>query len=244
MNAELRVIRAIGHMLPPVPHATALINRVLKPLYLRKPRDPVVADVWGMMMFLDPAEAVDGGLLFYPQLYNRIEMRWLESHIRPDDVFADVGAYIGAFTLRAARLAMRVIAIEASPHAFAILSSNIERNGLLVDARNVGVSDKNETLQLHIQGHKNAGGSSFVVEHDGNAVDVVCQPLADVAPQVDVMKIDIEGMEERVLRPYFEKCLPRVLIMEAWDDTEALRLCLDKGYQIEARSDENVLLVR
>nr|WP_166177849.1 FkbM family methyltransferase [Altererythrobacter segetis] len=244
MDTELKLVCAVGRSLPPLPHATALINRVLKPIYLRKARPTVIANVWGMKMRLDPKEAVDGGLLFYPQLYNRTEMRWLEEHVRPNDVFADVGAYIGAFSLRAACLTKQVIAIEANPDAFAVLEENIRLNRLSVKAYNIGVSDKHEKLKLYIQDRKNAGGSSFVVRHAGAFREVDCRSLSEIAAHIDVMKIDIEGMEYKVLGPYFQTCCPRIIVLEAWGETDALRLCLDHGYQIEDRSEENVLLKR
>lgn len=243
MDAELSLIRTIGRILPPVPHATAIINRVLKPMYLRKSRPSIIADVWGLRMLLDPAEAVDGGMLFYPQLYNRQEFRWLDDHLLPTDVFVDVGAYIGAFSLRAARIAKKVIAIEANPETFARLTENIRLNGFEIEALNIGVSDRSETLTLHVQERRNAGGSSFVNDHGGRSVKVPCHPLAAVAPCADVMKIDVEGMEAKVLAPYLNACRPRAIILEAFGETDALKLCLSHGYRLAERSEENVLLL-
>jgi FkbM family methyltransferase len=47
--------------------------------------------------------------------------------IRPDDVVVDIGANIGAFCLRAARIARRVTAVE--PVACSLLRENIRLNG-------------------------------------------------------------------------------------------------------------------
>ena len=243
MDSELRLFRAIGHALPPVPHATALINRLLKPLYLRKPRQAIIAEAWRLKMKLNPHEAVDAGILFYPQLFNRTEFRWLETHLRPDDIFADVGSNIGAFALRAARTAKTVIAIEANPEVFETLTENIRLNGLKIEAINKGISDKHETLALSIQTHGNLGGSSFVYRHGSTMVDISCVPLAEIAPHIDVMKIDVEGMEVPVLRPYFEVCRPRVIIMEASEGSDSLALCLAAGYRPIDRSSENILLI-
>jgi FkbM family methyltransferase len=244
MDLELAAIRAIGHRLPPIPHATAIINRVLKPLYLRKPRSHVVATAWGLRWRVNPAEAVDGGILFYPHLFNRVEFGWLTTQLRATDTFVDVGAHIGAFSLRAATLCARVIAVEANPAMFAILKENIEMNGLAIAAVNIGASDRRERLAFHLQTRNNFGASSFVTNHGKASVTLECAPLADIAPNADVMKIDIEGMEYKALRPYFEVCKPRVIIMEAPDETDALRLCRSVGYRLEARTTENVLLVR
>jgi FkbM family methyltransferase len=187
---------------------------------------------------------VDGGILFYPQLFNRIEFGWLNTHLRPTDTFVDVGAHIGSYSLRAARLTKKVIAIEANPSMFKSLRENIALNELKIEAINIGISDREERLPLYLQTRNNFGASSFVTQHGGESVQLDCVPLADVAPHADVMKIDIEGMEHKALRPYFDACRPRVIIMEAPDETDALRLCRSVGYLVEGRTTENVLLVR
>jgi len=243
MDLELNFWRAVGRCLPPLPHATAVINRIAKPLYLRKPRQPVVAYAWGLAMRLNPAEAVDGGILFYPQLYNRTEFKWLRNILRPNDLFADVGAYIGAYSLLAASCGARVIAIEANPEAFAVLSENIKLNGLTITAVNVGASDREEVLNLTLQRQHNLGGSSFMTVGGGESVSVRCKPLQEIAPLADVMKIDVEGMELRVLQPYLERHLPRAIILETGGrETEALALCRSCGYTVAGATYENVLL--
>ena len=189
-------------------------------------------------MWLDPSQAVDGGILFYPQLYNRREFAWLDRHLRKADVFADVGANIGAFSLRAARIAKRVVAFEANPAVFNVLMRNVALNGCAdrVQALNVGVSDRRETLRLSLQERGNLGGSSFVTDHGGSSVEVVCAPLAELAPAIDFLKIDAEGMDRRILSAYMEHQLPRCIIMEEhWTPA---------GYSVADRSGENVLLLR
>ena len=140
MSIELSLMRIIGRCLPPIPHATAVVNRILKPIYLRKPRSVVVAKAWGFSFRLDPAEAIDGGILFYPHLYNRAEFMWLRDVLKPTDFFVDVGAYIGAYALIASRHCRRIAAIEANPEVFRTLTENIRLNGATVETHNVGVS--------------------------------------------------------------------------------------------------------
>jgi len=244
MDVELTAIRAIGHMLPPIRGATALINRVLKPWYLRKARPTVTAKALGFEFLLDPAQAVDGGLLFYPQLFNRRELQWLRSHLRRDDMFVDGGAYIGAFSLVASTICREVIAIEANPLIFPRLVANIQTNNRAVTAIQAGLSDKYETLTLHVQDTGNLGGSSFVTAHGGRTVEVACQPLHELAPGADFLKLDLELMEYRVLSAYFPHHKPRVIILEAGaGDPGALNLCLQVGYRLEDRTAENALLL-
>jgi FkbM family methyltransferase len=241
---ELSVLRAMGRCVPPVPHASGLINRLLKPLYLRKRRASVVADAWGFRLRLDPKEAIDGAILFCPQLYNRSEFRWLRETLRPTDTFVDVGAHIGSYSLYASRYARRVIAVEPNPATFSRLLENIGLNGAQIDARNIGASDKRETLRLHLQGETNAGGCSFVIEHGKGDVEVPCLPLGDICPQIDILKLDVEMMEYRVLSPYLAVHRPRAIIMEKHAAPNAVALCLERGYRIADTTRENALFMR
>jgi len=242
MDLELSVFRAMCRCLPPLPHATGIANRILRPFYLRKPRPLVIARQWGVTMRLDPREGIDGTILFCPQLYNRTEFRWLRETLRPTDTFVDVGAHIGSYSLYASRYAGKVIAVEPNPATFARLLENIGLNGAEIDARNVGVSDKRETLMLHIQGKTNAGGASFVIEHGQGDVAAQCLPLADIHLRIDVLKIDVEMMEHRVLAPYLAVHRPRVIIMEKHAAPDAMKLCAEHGYRTLATTSENALL--
>ncbi|MBE7436875.1 MAG: hypothetical protein HS115_00355 [Spirochaetales bacterium] len=104
MDKELAFYLKITRRLPNVPRISALVNRIIKPLYLRKPRSVVVTEVDGLKLELNPSEAVDGALLFYPQLYDRAEIEFLRSHLKKDSIFLDLGAYIGYYAMQAARV--------------------------------------------------------------------------------------------------------------------------------------------
>ena len=142
----------------------------------------------------------------------------------------------------AAQLGARVTAIEANPEAYAVLTQNIRMNSFAIEAIHCGASDRAEELSLTVQRSQNMGGSSFLVASDA-AIRVPCRPLVELVPRADVMKIDIEGMEFKVLRPYLANShRPRAIILEAPQETEALQLCLSLGYAIQGRTQENVLL--
>src|SRR5437660_7918884 len=66
---ELRALLAITRSLPRVPGAVR-IAATIRTLYLRKPRRRLIADVLGFKMKLDPSDWVEGGLLFWPQLWD------------------------------------------------------------------------------------------------------------------------------------------------------------------------------
>ena len=114
------------------------------------------AEVLGAQMVLDPAETVDGNLLFQPQLYDRAEIAFIRRRLRPGDVLLDIGSNIGVYTLVAASLVGatgRVLAVEADPTCYGRLSQNVWRStGSRTFWRAMsGVSDKTETLRLSLQ---------------------------------------------------------------------------------------------
>lgn len=76
----------------------------------------------------------------------------MAERLKPGDVFVDVGANIGYFSLLASKLVGpggRVVAIEASPEVFDLLRRNLELNKAHnVRAVNVAISDREGSLQL------------------------------------------------------------------------------------------------
>jgi FkbM family methyltransferase len=216
-RVELKALMALGRRIPVTfPRGYTLANRLNRHVYARKPRPPEVVDVLGITMELDPHEAIEGVMLIAPQLYEPAEMALLKGWLQPGDVFVDVGAHIGFVTLQAARVVGptgKVLAIEAEPENFQRLRHNVALNPWApVTPIHSGVSDRREVLPIAINTTGNRGGSSFV--RDGpETVLISCRPLhAIVCDQhldcIHAMKIDIEGMEGRVLQRFFEDASP------------------------------------
>lgn len=225
---ELAFLMYVGRHLPKVPHASGVVNRLLKPLYLRRARGLVTCDVLGRRMELDPAEAVDGNLIFCPQLYDAAEIRFLLSHLSDADTFVDIGSHKGFYSLMASRRITtgRILAVEADPQTFASLRRNIELNHLAVTAVHCGVSDREEMLPLNVQVSGNRSGSSFLGTSELQ-VTVACRPLAKIVDdtgllRITCMKLDIEGFEHKVLKSFFEQANPdlhpRYIITELHPD--------------------------
>lgn len=261
MDLELSLMVSLTRRLPRVRGAGAAAN-LLKRVYLRKNRGPVDADVFGMTMRLDPQECIDGGILFYPHLYERTEVRFMLEHLRPGDCFLDVGANIGFYSLLASRAVGahgRVIAIEADPINCDKLVGNLRLNGIRnVTAVCVGVSDKQERLGLGINATGNRGGNSFL-SLGRVTIPVECQPLSAILERHGVeaiagAKFDIEGFEYRVLRQFFSdvgpKLHPQFLIVEQNDtlndqsEGDAIQLLVSRGYEEAWSGRLNHILVR
>lgn len=212
IDTELKVISAITRSLPKIRGSGVLVNRLFKPMYCRKNRPSIWIDVHGFAMYLNPAECVDGELLFAPQLYDRREISYLKEHLGAGDTFVDAGANLGIYALLASRAVHdsgTVVAIEADPENFRRLAMNVEKNKITnIALCQTGISDKEETLSLKLNTAGNRGGNSFAASGGGTAVDVPCTPLLDILEQQGIerlkgIKLDIEGFEARVLRAFF-----------------------------------------
>ncbi|MBS9475706.1 FkbM family methyltransferase [Ancylobacter radicis] len=135
------------------------------------------------------------------------ELHYLQKFVRPGDVFVDVGANIGLFTLKAAPHAARVVAVEPGEAAGSQLASNIALNGFghvtvvrkaLSDAPGKAalfhnpLGDDPQAFSLLSDG---SDAGSELVELTTLDLLVAEQKLA----RVDCIKIDVEGAEGQVL---------------------------------------------
>ena len=123
-----------------------------------------------------------------------------------DGVFVDVGAHVGLHTLAlAAHVAEggAVVAFEPHPLNHRLLVHNLEQNHLRhVVAENLGLADAAATLT----GTSRPGvGNWSLASHGEYRFEVKLVRLDDYwrdhpLPRLDLMKIDVEGAEVRMLR--------------------------------------------
>lgn len=262
MDAELRVLLTLSRRLPKMRGAGRFAN-TLRAFYLRKQREEVTTTVEGHRMHLEPAECVDGMLLFAPQLYDFREIAFLRRSLPRGGTFLDLGAHIGFYSLVASRLigpSGQVLAVEADPFNHARLVDNLRLNGAQnVRALQLGLADRREVLRLGINSTGNRSGNSFLVPEQEIGVEVQCDTLLSVIEQagfhrVDGAKLDLEGFEHRVLSRFFADApaslYPRFLILEDNPEFEgivtesAVELALQAGYSLRQRSGLNCILER
>ncbi len=124
--------------------------------------------------------------------------------VRPDDVIFDVGAYLGLFTLRAARATSshgRVVAFEPDPITAHSLRKSVELNELservtLVEAA-VAETTGTTTLFRH---PTDPSMHSITVERVDSSISVCTVRLEDQpGPRPNVLKVDAEGADLEVL---------------------------------------------
>lgn len=128
-------------------------------------------------------------------------VRELTRALNPGDVFFDVGAFVGAFTLLGSRLVGptgKVVAFEPDPNARETLERNLAANGVdNVIVAPYAVGDHVGKVRLSASGdsvgHVTPTGG---IEIEQVTFDSFC---ADQGLTPTVMKIDIEGSEAAAL---------------------------------------------
>ena len=144
--------------------------------------------------------------------------------------FLDIGGHHGQYTLRGAGALAekggRVFVFEPNPANAAALLRNARLSGLgNIDLCTTALSDVAGILRM-VQSHDtNTGGSRLAAEEDkrpeGITIRVAVRPVSDFIPLLpaevfDLVKIDIEGHEARVLNSLFASTAlrPRHIILE------------------------------
>ncbi|EAJ5683953.1 FkbM family methyltransferase [Campylobacter coli] len=114
-------------------------------------------------------------------------------------IIVDIGSNIGNHSLYLAAHGFDVYAFEANQELCNILKISIELNGFKkLKLHEFGLSDKKEMAILDNLNPENLGAQSLKIKDFGN---IVLYPLDDIKfeKDVSVLKIDVEGMETKVL---------------------------------------------
>lgn len=197
--------------------------------------------------------------VFTPWRYDLPERRLLREHLPSNGVFLDIGANIGLYTLTAMQVigaGGRILAFEPNPATRQRLLFNIAANSSAANASSptvleIGIADRESQFVLQLDS-SNLGASSIsdnnrsrLNQADPRRTDVIihCKPLLSVLHEqqinhIDVIKIDIEGAEDKAMGPYLrhapDALLARLVIIEnsphLWHE-DIFALLKQRGYQ-------------
>lgn len=166
----------------------------------------------------------DQRILTSSRRYDKSEIKALIQTCK-QGTFIDLGANIGYYTLSLAKCGAQVIAVEPNPTTLNRLRFNLQINAF---ANNVtviphGVGDAGR-FQLHSKGDL---GSANIRSNNSrkisDSITITVKPLIEILNENNVetlsgLKIDIEGMEDRALRPFFDNApknlWPKCVVIE------------------------------
>jgi hypothetical protein len=169
---------------------------------------PIDYDYHGLTLRFDPE--IPGSvrhLLMTPDWSDWREQAFIEAHLPKNGTFLDIGMNAGFFTFLVAgkRPDCRVIAFEPNHKIIVRASFNVEANDLKqVHIEEVALWDCDETVTLDGATVRRATLDRVLEKH---AVETI-----------DVMKIDVDGPEDRILMPFFrskpKSQWPKAMIIE------------------------------
>ncbi|MDQ2093018.1 FkbM family methyltransferase [Rhodalgimonas zhirmunskyi] len=160
--------------------------------------------------------------------YEPKELAAIKAHFPHGGTFVDIGANVGNHSLYVAGFMApaRVIPFEPNPTAYKLLIANIMLNdfGDVFDLSHLGLGLGEEAAEgfAMLEQPRNLGGSRMAdVGEGGLKVVTGDMALGDVTP--DMIKVDVEGMEIKVLRGLKEtiaRARP-ILLLEIDDENDA-----------------------
>ena len=166
--------------------------------------------------------------------YERLAWTAFGDAIRPGDVVVDVGANLGLYTLAAARrvgTGGSVFALEPDPRAVRRLRRHLGMNRLRDRVRVIHACAGEADGAIPFAFNARTYWSSGVVMRASEGTTFAAVPvlaLDTLFDRIDVLKVDVEGMEGRVLAGAGrlladEEVRPRAILVEVHDEPLALR---------------------
>jgi FkbM family methyltransferase len=210
--------------------------------------------------FYHQGSATERGALFNPD-YNIDELDFLRQHTPEGGTFVDVGANVGTFALVMARQvgsSGKVVAIEPHPLTFARLTFN-HAASKAAQVRLVQAAAGDADGELMIESGGGNLGATHVVTGAASteAIKVPSLRLTRIleeagVTQVDSLKIDVEGFEDRVLIGFFrdaqQALWPRAVVMEHLSQNEWQQDCIAdmvaRGFTVARKTRSNTFLSR
>jgi FkbM family methyltransferase len=137
--------------------------------------------------------------------YEKFSLQILKNNLAKTSLFVDVGAHYGAYSLYAAKESQsEIIAMEPVKENFQLLNENIKANklGTLIKTYNSAASDKAGEAEFNIPWASDSAGF-----YDHPNAETIRKQTVDMrtvdqvvgSKQVNLMKIDTEGHELKVL---------------------------------------------
>jgi FkbM family methyltransferase len=215
---------------------------------------PVLVSLEGYKLYVRRNDYFIGAVIARERQYEPHVTAAVRRLLEPEQVFLDIGANIGYFTLLAASLvgqAGSVIAFEPNPANCELIRMSIAANSAEnVTLHSYAVADVARTFPLDVGGTNTNGmlltdGAEPLDPEALMVQSVVLDSFLDPTMRVDLVKLDIEGAEPLALRgmaQLIQRHRPRLLLEFApkliertsqMDPGQFLELLASWGYRLE-----------
>jgi FkbM family methyltransferase len=200
---------------------------------------------YGFRLKLDLSEPAQRKIYFFGDYDERHEITLLRQILLPGDIFWDIGANIGFYTLTASPLVRpqgRVVAFEPASHAWQSLTANLSLNPSdNVQPVQIALSDGSGQAVLYRRADFADGGASLISRDDYHGDSEVVTTLSldqflaqSGSPPPTFMKIDVEGLEGNVLtggKNILQSGQPPLILIEMNDPDRIGKILRQAGYQ-------------
>ena len=175
------------------------------------------------------------------KFYEAMELELLKDRFPANGVFVDIGANVGNHSVFVATHLdpSRVIPFEPNPLAYKLLLANIHLNGLTdrFDLSNIGFGAGSEPSGgFGMQAVSRNLGGAKMIEGSGD-IQITTGDIALSKTNVDLIKIDIEGMEMLALaglKETLKRCRPNLMVEVTQENYDAFEQYVAVvGYEIE-----------
>ncbi len=210
----------------------------------------------GINYRLDISDYMDHVIYFGFDNLTDFERNSLYTLVKPGQVIFDVGGYIGDTALHFARLQNnngKIYCFEPVPYLFDRLTHNVGLNTFKnISIYNLAISDTASELYFNVSRSQNSSGIFLSDKGSGQSRKVVAIKLDDFCSEknidrIDLIKIDVEGFELKVLKGAEEilrKFRPKMFIeidevhlkRAGASAKEVVKMLLDLNYKI-SRAD-------
>lgn len=202
-------------------------------------------------MWLPDADEWISRQIIHGTFYEEGVLRFLQKYLDKNSVVIDVGASIGNHAVFFGLFCKKVYAFEPLKEAFDLMVRNVVENSLPnIDVKNQAVAARAGRLTLRRVFEKNIGMAYWwyaeedfpkrldhpiLIPYVGEATAEAVTLNEAIEDNVDLVKIDVEGMEMEVLsgaRNLIDRCRPMLVVevMPSRTDSEFLKWCRDNGY--------------
>ncbi len=207
-------------------------------------RKPIVVGLFNGLRFRAYPDCHMSSAVMYTRIPDSRDILYLRAHMG-QGMLIDVGANVGLVTLLLADKLQYALLFEPNPMAAARARANLELNGLGFEVHELALSDTTGTVLFEDEGGVSSCNRTVVgFSTSVPTRNVPCMQLdrflenRTLPYPISVIKIDVEGHENSVLRGMLE-CLrrhrPRVIMFEYLQRTnlrESIALFQAAGYTV------------